>query len=222
MSQPCFITATGTDVGKTYVTCALIHHWKQQGIEARALKPVISGFSMDDPATDSARILDAMGMEASAANFTAISPWRFKAPLSPDVAAAREGRSIDAEELVRFCRGAMETAETPLLIEGVGGTHVPIDRHFLVADWITELDIPVVLVAGSYLGTLSHTIASLEALAARGIAVKAIVISESETSPMPLSETKTALVQQVQPVPVVSLPRDGNGKGVAALAEILS
>jgi len=216
-----FITATGTDVGKTHVTCALLRHWRSRGIEVRALKPVISGFSLDDPATDSHRILAAMGWEASPANLAAISPWQFRAPLSPDVAAAREGRHIAPDDLIRFCRKTMEEADTPLLIEGVGGTHVPIDRHFLVADWMAALDIPVVLVAGSYLGTLSHTIACLESLAARGIAVAAVAISESETSPMPLAETQTALAQQVQPVPIVSLPRRTDGEGVSALANIL-
>jgi len=221
MSRSVFITATGTDIGKTHVTCALLRHWRRQGLAARALKPVISGFAMEDASTDSHRILAAMEQEADAASLEAISPWRFQAPLSPDVAAAREGRRIDPDALIRFCREAMEQAEAPLLIEGVGGTHVPIDRHFLVADWIAALDIPAVLVAGSYLGTLSHSIASLEALAARHIRVAAVVVSESEDSPMPLAETQAALARQVQPVPVVTLPRQKNGEGIAALAGIL-
>jgi dethiobiotin synthetase len=221
VTHACFITATGTDVGKTHVTCALIRHWRRQGMGVRALKPVISGFSMDDETTDSHRILAAMGVEANAASLAAISPWRFAAPLSPDVAAAREGRRIDRQELTAFCRTAIAGAGGPLLIEGVGGTHVPIERHFLVADWMAALDIPVVLVAGSYLGTLSHSIASLEALAARTITVAAVVVSESERSPMPLAQTQTALAQQVQPVPVVCLGRGRDDEGIAALAELL-
>jgi dethiobiotin synthetase len=216
-----FITATGTDVGKTHVTCALIRHWRRQGVAARALKPVISGFSMDDLATDSHRILAAMETPADAASLTAISPWRYAAPLSPDVAAAREGRRIDPDELIRFCRAGIDAAQAPLLIEGVGGTHVPIDRQVLVADWMAALDIPVVLVAGSYLGTLSHSIASLEALAARRIKVAAVVISQSENAPMPLHETQTALAQQVQPVPIVCLGRGQDDEGIASLAGIL-
>src|SRR5206468_10474554 len=108
-----------------------------------------------------------------------ISPWRFKAKLSPDVAARREGRTIDFKELTEFCRRAMAARKGVLLIEGVGGIMVPLDQHRTVLDLMSMLRIPVILLAGSYVGTISHTLTALEVLARRNIDIAAVVISES-------------------------------------------
>lgn len=177
-----FITATGTGIGKTYVTALLA---KQLG--ARAIKPVMSGFSEGEE-TDTHILARAVGEK----NLAAISPWRFTAPLSPDVAAAREGRLIDFAELTDFCR--MEIAAHPTtLIEGVGGVMVPLNDTHTVLDLMAALKIPVVLVAGTYLGTISHTLTAITALRARGIKLHALVLSESEESPMPPAETAATI-----------------------------
>lgn len=194
-----FITATGTGVGKTYLTALLA---KQHG--ARAIKPIISGFSQDEM-TDTHLLSEATGEK----NLDAISPWRFTAPLSPDVAAAREGKSIVFSELVDFCREAM--AGAPLtLIEGVGGVMVPLNDTHTVLDLMAVLKLPVILVAGSYLGTISHTLTSLAVLRSRGVKIHTIVISESEESPMPMEET-AATIERFTGIAPVLLPR-GAGK----------
>lgn len=204
---PLFVTATGTGVGKTALVCTLLQFWQRQGLEARALKPVISGFSADDDESDTHRLLRAMDEVPSAEAIDAVSPWRFEAPLSPDVAADREGRSIDFDALVDFCRKMPATDR--LLIEGVGGAFVPLDADHTVADWIKALDIPAVVVAGAYLGTLSHTIATVEALHARNISVSAVIISEAMEAPMPAAETQAVLARFLKPVSVGLLPRGG-------------
>ena len=221
MSKAFFVTATGTGIGKTHVSCGLIRHWRQAGREARALKPVVSGFDMEDAETDSHKLLWAMEEEETPQAFDAISPWRFEAPLSPDVAAAREGLEIDIHALDRFCLHAIAGNRGRLLIEGIGGAFVPLNERKLVADWIKALDIPAVLVTGSYLGTLSHTIATMEALGKRNVFVSALVISESPDSPMPLAETQAALAAHLPPVPIVVLPREADGEAIATLADIL-
>lgn len=201
-----FITGTGTGVGKTVVTAALTHQVKQRGQRIRALKPVLSGLDGCDGETDSAILADAMGLVQTSAVIKSISPWRFKAPLSPNIAAAREGREIDPGAVVAFCRKVIEENEITL-IEGIGGTHVPLARNFLVTDWISALDIPVLVVAGSYLGSLSHTLAALEALAAQGIEVKGVVVSESREEPMALADTVAALWEQTPRTKIISLKR---------------
>ncbi len=113
-----------------------------------------------------------------------ISPWRFRAPLSPDMAASREHRTIELEDVVKFCRDAGNGAENVLLIEGVGGVMVPLNGQHTVLDWIEATNLSSILVVGSYLGTLSHTLTAVEALCSRGITVAAIVISESLESPI--------------------------------------
>lgn len=183
-----FITSTGTGIGKTLVTRALGYRLRLTGEKVRIIKPVISGYDPADPASDTRQILDCLGEDPSDEAIEAVSPWRFVAPISPDMAAKREGKSIDFDALVQYCRDAGE-GEGTLLIEGVGGAFVPLTRRHLVVDWIAELNCRSILVTGSYLGTLSHTIATVEALRHRGVKVSSLIVSESPESPVPLAET---------------------------------
>jgi dethiobiotin synthetase len=202
-----FVTATGTGVGKTFVTAALAHCAREAGSTLRVLKPLISGFEPGDAGSDSAVLAAAAGLPADAATLERIAPWRYRAPLSPDMAAAREGRTIEVDAVIGFCRTALAGPEECVLIEGVGGVMVPLDDQRTVRDWIAALDIPIILVAGSYLGTLSHTLTALVALADVGIVPRAIVVSESVEAPVPMAETVAALGRFVGTVPIVGLPR---------------
>lgn len=201
-----FVTATGTDVGKTFVTAGLIRELRRQGRSVQALKPVISGFDPIAVSTsDTGVILDALGRDSTSDAIAAISPWRFAAPLSPDMAARRENRSVDFDELLRFCRKATAGLGT-LLIEGVGGIMVPLDDRHTVLDWMDALRLPVLLVAGSYLGTISHTLSALDALTRRGLAVMSVVVSESAASSVDLEETADT-IRRFSDVDVQTLPR---------------
>ena len=193
-----FITATGTEIGKTYIAASMIRAWRASGIAARAVKPVASGYDPAKPdESDAAALLATMGEPVSDATVARICPWRFAAPLSPDMAAAREGRAIDFDELIAFCRREIAQAKAPLLIEGVGGAMVPLDDRHTVRDWIAELDIPAIVVAGAYLGTISHTLCAIEALRARAIPVAAIIINPITPGPAPLEETRAAIARQL-------------------------
>src|SRR5262249_23107423 len=99
-----FITGVGTGVGKTLVTTILCYQLSATGRMVSALKPVVSGFVDHDPESDPALILRTMGLVPSAEAIASISPWRFAAPISPHLAARREGRSVSLEEIERFCR----------------------------------------------------------------------------------------------------------------------
>ncbi|MDV2496665.1 MAG: dethiobiotin synthase, partial [bacterium] len=147
----------------------------------------------------------AQGLDATPEAIAEASPWRFSAALSPDMAARREGRSIDFQGLVDFCRGLREEAGDVLLIEGLGGVLVPLTERETVADWIAALEVPALLVTGSYLGTLSHTLSAAESLKARGVPLAAVIVSESADSPVPLAETVETLERFV--TPVLALPR---------------
>ena len=199
-----FITATGTGVGKTLLGATLVHQLKAAGHAARALKPVLSGYAAEDPANDAALLLAAAGEAADATAQARIAPWRFAAPLSPDMAAAREGRALDVDALVSWCRSEM-AAEGWTLIEGIGGAFVPLDARTLVADWMAALGCPFLLVSGAYLGTLSHTIATVEALAARALRPRALVLSDRGDGPVPAAETAGALAARLR-LPVHILP----------------
>ena len=188
-----FVTGAGTDIGKTYVTALIVRHLRARRLEARAVKPVISGFDENTlDRSDSAILLDAAGDLATPELIATISPWRFAAPLAPNMAARREGKSIDFDGIVAFCRDAMATADGPLLIEGVGGVMAPLGDDTTVLDWIAALGVPALLVSGSYLGAISHALTALAALRARNVAITGVVVSESEHG-VELVETLAAL-----------------------------
>ncbi len=199
-----FVTSTGTDIGKTFVTAGLIRHLRSDGRAVSALKPIVSGF-VDVAGSDTGILLGALGETATPDAVARLSPWRFAAPLSPDMAASREGRGVDFAALVEFCRAA--DAGGTRFIEGVGGIMVPLDGTHTVLDWAAALRLPLVLVAGSYLGTLSHTLTALRVIAAAKLDVAALVVNESAGATVPLDETAATLARFVSGVPIVTLAR---------------
>jgi dethiobiotin synthetase len=201
-----FITSSGTDIGKTFVTLRLVEELKAAGRQVQALKPVASGFDVAQPeGSDTALLLRAQGLAVTPANIDRVSPWRFAAPLSPDMAAARERRSIPFGSLVAHCRDASLRPGTTL-IEGIGGVMVPLDTKHTVLDWIAALGAPALLVVGSYLGTLSHGLTAAAVLRERGVRLLAVIVSESAAQPAPAPETAATFARFV-PAPVVVLPR---------------
>ncbi len=202
-----FVTATGTEVGKTVVTAALCRELRAAGRPVRALKPVLSGY---DPAalheSDPGVLLASLGEPVCEETVAAIAPWRFAAPLSPDMAAAREGRRLDLAEIAAFCREREEEAD-PLLVEGIGGAMVPLNDAHTVLDWIAALDAPALVVAGSYLGTISHTLTTLAAMRGHCVEIAGLVISESPESPVPPAETAETIARHAGTLPIALLPR---------------
>jgi dethiobiotin synthetase len=201
-----FVTAAGTDIGKTYLTCGLIRALQARGRKVAALKPIASGF-VDPERSDSGLLLSALGRPVTAETIAHVSPWRFAAALSPDMAAAREGRTVDFAGVVGFCHDAIATRDGALLIEGVGGVMTPLDARHTVLDWMAALDIPIVLVVGSYLGAISHGLTALDVVRRRGLAVAFLVISESQSSPVPLDETCETVARFAAGLDIVTLPR---------------
>jgi dethiobiotin synthetase len=185
----------------------LIRHFRAAGRPVEALKPIVSGF---DPAalqaSDPGVLLAALGRPVTIEEIERIAPWRFTAPLSPDLAAAREGRAIGFDELLDFSRRPAKTGSI-LLIEGVGGVMVPLDNKHTVLDWMKALHIPVLVVTGSYLGTISHTLTALHVLAQRNLDIAAVVVSESETGGATLDDTVASIARFAQPIDVAGVPR---------------
>ena len=214
-----FITGTGTDIGKTWLACALLHHWRAEGRRVAAIKPVLSGFDPLSPqASDAGQLLAALGREVNAAEIDAIAPWRFAAPLSPDMAAALEGRRVDFDELVAFSRRIATADSCPTLVEGVGGVMAPVDETHTVRDWIAASGLPCVLVTGSYLGSLSHTLTALEALSKVGAGVTAIAVNETPGSTVGLDATLETLSRHADGIPLVAISRTSPQPGITRLA----
>jgi dethiobiotin synthetase len=223
MSEAFYITSTGTDIGKTFVTSALIHQLRKSDRPVHAIKPVITGFDPVAPEhSDSAEILTALEIPLAMEAYDQVSPWRFFAPLSPHIAAEREGKTLSLKGLVTWCRTQIDAHEFTL-IEGAGGVMAPLNADATMRDWMAALNIPVILVVGSYLGTFSHTLTAIEALQARGITPHAIVISASTHNPMPLEDTVAGLRQFAPDVRhIIGLPRVGGWQLAPDLLPLLT
>jgi dethiobiotin synthetase len=204
-----FVTSTGTDIGKTFLTTGVIRCLRARAAGAvSAIKPLVTGFDADAwQDSDPAVLLSALGRPITLDEVGRISPWRFKAPLSPDMAARREGCSIPFAQVVEFCRETAKRERGTLLIEGIGGIMVPLDTHRTVLDWMSVLRIPVILVTGTYVGTLSHTFTALEVLARRNLNIAAVAVSESQSSAASLAETIATISRFAGALDVIGIPR---------------
>jgi dethiobiotin synthetase len=203
-----FVSATGTEVGKTFVSRGLIRALKARGRTVEAIKPVQSGYDpREAEGSDAGLLIAATGNEVTPERIAEVAPWRFEAPLSPHLAARREGRSIDGDAVIAFCRERIAKRKDALVIEGVGGIMAPLDERRTVLDLMVALGAPMVLVAGSYLGTISHTLTALDVLARRSLTVGAVVVSQTPGSSIPLDETVATLRAFAPGVPVLTLPR---------------
>lgn len=208
--KPWFVSATGTDLGKTYVLCALVRALRGRGVRVSVLKPVLSGFTPDDLAgTDSGRLLAAAGIGVNGETVAGITPWRFLPPLSPDMAARRAGVEVRLAAVQRFCVEAL-AQEGVGFVEGAGGIMSPLGTDCLNIDLAAGLEARVLLVAGAYLGTISHTLTAVAALEARGLLPAGVVLSGFQDGPVPLAETQACLQGYVR-APVFCVAR---GAGV--------
>jgi len=187
-----FISSVGTGTGKTLLTSILCHQLTRSGRAVFAIKPVVSGFLPDDPDSDPALILRSLGRTPDRRSVAEIAPWRFDLPTSPHLAARSEGRSVILEEVAAFCRECEHPARDVLLIEGAGGIMSPLGEQCTVLDLAVTLGHPVVIVTGSYLGAISHTLTALAAIRGHGLTVRGVVVSESLES-AGLAQTLEAL-----------------------------
>lgn len=215
-----FVTGSGTDIGKTWICAGLLAYWRVRGFDPAALKPVVSGYDDSDPRnSDPAVLLAALGRTADPTALEAMAPFRLRAPLSPDQAAAVEGRTLSARDIARACRAAIEAAKGPLLIEGAGGVMSPLNSRETMLDLAVAVGVPVLFVAGSYLGAISHALTGLSAIKAKGLAVAAVVVNESRPGSVGLRETLASLTGHFKDAPLLGAPRDA---GDATWVEITS
>ena len=184
-----FITATDTGVGKTMVSALLLDFLLRRGVKAGYQKWVATGCDGPLP-EDLAAVLaccragaDAIALSdlvaADPAALELAVPYRFRLPASPHLAAEAESGLVDIQRLQELFRQALATYEV-LLVEGVGGLLVPLNRRTLLVDLVAEFSLPVLVVARSGLGTINHTLLSLEALRRRAIPVVGVVFSDEE------------------------------------------
>jgi dethiobiotin synthetase len=202
-----FITGAGTEIGKTYVACAILRDLKARGIERDVLKPVLSGYvESEAEGSDAGLLLRALGLEPSIEAIERVSPWRFKAPIAPHMAAQAEGRALPYHDVVMHCRKRIVETNGAILIEGAGGVMAPLGEWVTNLDLIATIGASAVFVAGTYLGAVSHALTGLAVLDARGIVVKTVIVNES-TESVGLEATMAMIAPHLTGVPMIAMQR---------------
>jgi dethiobiotin synthetase len=195
-----FITATDTDVGKTLISGLLLQFLTNRSINCGYQKWTSSG-NAEAPA-DLESCLQTAGITPDPELLDLQVPYRFDFPGSPHLAAELAGQEIDPERIIGAYREMCDRYEF-LIVEGVGGLLVPLRRDLLLADLLTRLQIPTLIVARSSLGTLNHTLLTIEALRSRHIAIAGVVFTDGENDDNILVEDNIRTIAEIGQVEVL-------------------
>jgi dethiobiotin synthetase len=198
----CFVTGTDTGVGKTVVAAALCAALAARGVRVAPFKPVVTG--TDEPGPADHEVLAAAA--GGGLDPATVTPLAFGPAASPHLAAELAGRRIEPAELVAAARAAGGAADA-LVVEGVGGILVPLTPGYLVRDLARDLGLPLVVAARPGLGTINHTLLTLEAARAVGLRVWGVVLTPWPAEPSRLEASNRVTIARLGGVPVGTLPR---------------
>jgi len=182
-----FITGTDTGVGKTFVGIGLITAIKRAGISVSPMKPVETGCHLRDGRLippDTVRLLEASGVDEP---LDIVNPYRFRQPLAPMVAAEIEGRRIQRKRILSIYR-YLSMRYDMVVMEGAGGIMVPLNRGYLYLDLVKDLGIPLLIVSRATLGTINHSLLTIEVARRKGIEIIGVIINHAVQSKRGLAE----------------------------------
>jgi dethiobiotin synthetase len=212
------VTGTGTAVGKSLVAAAICAALAARGERVAAFKPAVTG--LDEPAGEWPPDHALLAHVASAGQAPAgVAPYRFGPPVSPHFASELRGETIEPTRLVAAARAAGAGADV-LVCEGVGGLLVPLTAGYLVRDLAVDLGLPLVVASHTGLGTINHTLLTVEAARAAGLRVAGVVMTPWPRRPAPIQASNRATVERLGAVPVSGLPRT-DPRSLAAAGEAL-
>lgn len=205
-----FIAGTDTGVGKTYVTVSMIKYFKSKGYIIKALKPIETGCIKKNNKLypeDAGKFAELTGQPLDE-----VCIYRFKIPVAPYVASQLEGIKIDIDKIKNHVVKVYDQLikehgedKTILLIEGAGGLIVPVTKNFMMIDFPSILETPVILVARLGLGTINHTLLSLEALERRNIPVKGVILNNTLGLKTVAELTNEQVLKEYLKVPILSI-----------------
>ncbi|MBF7082987.1 dethiobiotin synthase [Desulfallas sp. Bu1-1] len=201
-----FITGTDTGVGKTVITAGLAGCLKRKGINVGVMKPIVSGVNSKNlrgPVPEDA--VFAMKAAGVTDELELVSPCCLELPLAPRVAAEIQGVTINLSKVMEAYRELRQRHEV-MLVEGAGGIMVPVFDRFLMADLIKMMKLPVIIVSRPNLGTVNHTLLTVEYARARGIPIAGIIINGLKEDEAGLAErTNPGLIAELSGVPVLGI-----------------
>ncbi|HET9154860.1 MAG TPA: dethiobiotin synthase [Solirubrobacterales bacterium] len=200
--QGIFVTGTSTEVGKTVVAAVLARALAAEGKRVAVFKPAVTGLE-EEGESDHALLRRASGSQQSDEE---VAPYRYQPPASPHLAAALAGEEVEPGRLRQIARAAAAEADA-IVCEGVGGLLVPLSPTYLVRDLAADLAYPLVIVAGPGLGTINHTLLTLESARAAGLEVAAVVLNPWPEQPTEIERDNRETIANLGNVPVHTLPR---------------
>jgi dethiobiotin synthetase len=198
------VTGTSTEVGKSVVAAVIAHTAAASGRTVAVFKPAVSGLDELQGAEADHELLRRAAGSAQADD--EIAPYRYGPAVSPHLAAELAGEEIDPAVLVERARAAGASADV-LVAEGVGGFLVPLRTDYLVRDFAVALALPVVIVASPGLGTINHTLLTIEAVRGVGLEVRAVVLNPWPEEPDAMELSNRATIVALGEVPVLTLTR---------------
>jgi dethiobiotin synthetase len=199
-SRGVFVTGTGTEVGKTVVAAVIAAGAAADGLDVAVFKPAVSGLD-EGGEPDHALLARASGSGQSPDE---IAPYRYGPPLSPHLAAELAGERVDPKRLKRAADAAAADVEA-IVCEGVGGLMVPLAPDYLVRNLAVELGWPIVIAAQPGLGTINHTLLTIEAAWTAELEVAAVVLTPWPAKPGPLEDSNRATIAELTGIDVLAL-----------------
>jgi dethiobiotin synthetase len=207
-----FVTGTGTEVGKTVVAAAMARTARAGGARVAVFKPAVSGlddYPLRSEIWESASELPDHALlrlaSGSAQGDDEIAPYRYGPPVSPHLGADLAGGRIDPDLLRGAALEATENADV-LVCEGVGGFLVPLTPDYLVRDLACDLSLPVVIAAAPGLGTINHTLLTIEAVRGAGLEPSLVVLTPWPDEPTQVESSNRETIERLGAVPVTALP----------------
>lgn len=195
-----FVTGTDTGVGKTVVTAALAHCVSRSGAGVSVVKPVQTGTNVQS-VTDIEFVYKVLD---KGFDYNEHCPYSFSEPLSPKTAAEMQGIRIDPGTLVSKIQAQSERYDI-VIVEGAGGLLVPIAEGYLMADLAKDLGSHVVIVTRPGLGTINHTVLTVQAAKSRGLVILGIVISNFPNTPGLSEKTNPFEIERLTGVPIIGV-----------------
>ena len=188
-----FVAGTDTEIGKTFVACALLHALRNQGFSTIGMKPVAAGTDENGRNDDVEALFAAASVKAPR---ELISPYLFAPAIAPHIAAVEENRPIDIERIADAFAALRPLADA-LVVEGVGGFCVPLGPRIDAADLAQRLALPVILVVGMRLGCINHALLSAQAIAARGLPLAGWVANRIDSQMARFDENLESLKERL-------------------------
>ena len=208
-----FVTGTDTGIGKTVVTGALARALRARGVDAGVAKPVQSGNRADDPAGDAMTLLRLSGLDGDPRE---VCPFSFEPALAPLVAARLQGATLDQEAVVEAVERLAARHEL-MLVEGAGGLLVPLGEDWTIADLALRLGLPLLVVARAGLGTVNHTLLTVNEARRRGLDVAGVVLNGGRDADDPSVGDNAELIEAFGDVVVLaSTPWSDDPEEIAA------